>query len=70
MLRQNLKTIRGWLEEEGSQASKYVLHCRALSCWIKYASRLLLKNWLVCRSGSEEVKKLSEHSKPQQPKEK
>ena len=23
MLRQNMKTIRGWLEEEGSQASKY-----------------------------------------------
>ncbi len=23
MLKQNLKTIRGWLEEEGSQAAKY-----------------------------------------------
>jgi len=25
LLRQNLKTIRGWLEEEGSQAAKYAL---------------------------------------------
>lgn len=25
MLKQNLKTIRGWLEEEGTKTSKYVL---------------------------------------------
>ena len=24
MLKQNIQTIRGWLEEEGSQASKYI----------------------------------------------
>lgn len=37
MLKQNIKTIRGWLEEEGSQASK---------------------------STSQEVKKITEQSKP------
>ncbi|KAL3142776.1 hypothetical protein ABBQ38_003076 [Trebouxia sp. C0009 RCD-2024] len=41
MLKQNLKTIRGWLEEEGSKAGK---------------------------SGSEEIKKISEHSKVKPPK--
>lgn len=41
MLKQNLKTIRGWLEEEGSKASK---------------------------SASDDVKKISEHSKVKPPK--
>lgn len=67
MLRQNLKTVRGWLEEESSQASKYVWYnAMHMVCILDVqVSRHHNMTWAcLCRAGQKEVKKISEEVKP------
>ena len=63
MLKQNLKTIRGWLEEEGSQASKYI------SCpdWTLHNSVPEVAMTMLDVAGPAHKRSKEFHSKPSHP---